>query len=55
MMDNLGGGGVDDVLSILQYANDNIIFMDHDLGQAKKHETFVVCFWIVVWSQNQFS
>lgn len=42
MMDNLGG--VDDGLSILQYANDNIIFMDHDLGQAKKHETFVVCF-----------
>jgi hypothetical protein len=27
---------VDDSLSILQYADDTIIFLDHDLEQAKK-------------------
>ena len=34
---------VDDGLSILQYADDTIIFLDHDLEQAKKYETFALC------------
>ena len=35
---------VDDGLSILQYADDTIIFLDHELEQAKKYETFALCF-----------
>ncbi|WVZ57553.1 LOW QUALITY PROTEIN: hypothetical protein U9M48_007925 [Paspalum notatum var. saurae] len=30
---------VDEGLSILQYAEDTVLFLDHDLDQAKKHET----------------
>jgi hypothetical protein len=29
---------IEDGLSILQYADDTIIFMDHDIEQAKKYE-----------------
>jgi hypothetical protein len=35
---------IDDGLSILQYADETIIFMDHDPEQAKKFETFPLCF-----------
>lgn len=35
---------VDDGLSILQYAYDTIIFLDHDLEQAKKHEVTLSIF-----------
>ena len=31
---------VDNGLSILQYADDTILFMDHNLEQAKKYGTF---------------
>jgi hypothetical protein len=31
---------VDDVLSILQYADDTIIFLDHDLEQARQDSDF---------------
>jgi hypothetical protein len=33
---------IKDGLSILQYGDDTIIFMDHDIEQAKKHETSFV-------------
>lgn len=34
---------VDDGLSILQYADDTIIFLEHDFEQAKKHEGHSLC------------
>jgi hypothetical protein len=30
-------------LSILQYVNDTILFMENNMEQAKKHETFITC------------
>jgi hypothetical protein len=30
-------------LSILQYADDTILFMENNMEQAKKHETFIMC------------
>jgi hypothetical protein len=42
-------------LSILQYADDTILFMDHDFWTGKKYETSFMCFWTIIWSQNQFS
>jgi len=35
---------VEDGLSILQYADDTILFMDHDLDQSQKHEIIIDCF-----------
>jgi hypothetical protein len=35
---------VDDGLSILQYANDTIIFLDHDLEQAKNLKILLCAF-----------
>lgn len=34
---------VDDGLSILQYADDTILFMDHNFDQAKKFEAYSLC------------
>ena len=44
---------VEDGLSILQYADDTIIFIDHDLEQAKKSQTFAMCFRAIIGSQDQ--
>jgi retron-type reverse transcriptase len=35
---------VNDGLSILQYADDTILFMKHDIKKAKKHEATFNCF-----------
>jgi hypothetical protein len=35
---------IDDELSILQYADDTILFMKHDIKKAKKHEATFNCF-----------
>jgi hypothetical protein len=35
---------VDGGLSILQYADDTILFMEHDFKHAKKHEAFTLYF-----------
>jgi hypothetical protein len=35
---------VDDGLSVLQYANDTIIFLDHDLEQAKNLKLLLCAF-----------
>ena len=34
---------IDDGLSILQYADDTIIFLDHDIDLAKKYEIVTLC------------
>ena len=44
---------IDDGLSILQCADDTIIFIDHDLEQAKKSQTFLVCFRAIIWVKDQ--
>jgi hypothetical protein len=31
-------------LSILQRADDTIIFLDHDIEQSKKNEAITICF-----------
>jgi hypothetical protein len=36
---------VDEGLSILQYADDTILFMEHNLEQVKKYEASSKCFW----------
>ena len=41
---------VDDGLSILQYADDTILFLDHDMEQAKKYEALAKCLRTDVWS-----
>jgi len=41
---------VDDGLSILQYADDTIIFMCHDMEKSKKHEVSTLCFRTTIWS-----
>jgi hypothetical protein len=43
---------VDEGLSILQYADDTILFMKHNLEQVKKYEAASKCFWTIVWSKN---
>jgi hypothetical protein len=35
---------IDGVPSILQYADDTLIFMDHNLEKSRKHKIFFMCF-----------
>jgi hypothetical protein len=35
---------IDEGLSVLQYVDDTVIFMDNDLERAKKHEALALCF-----------
>ena len=44
---------LDDGLSILQYADDTIIFIDHDLEQAKNLKLFTLCFRAVIQVKDQ--
>ncbi len=46
---------VEDGLSILQYANDTIFFLDHELEQPKKHEGHPVCVRTTLRAENKLS
>jgi hypothetical protein len=39
----------------LQYADDTIIFMDHDIEQAKKYELAPLHFWTIIGSKIKLS
>jgi hypothetical protein len=44
---------IDEGLSVLQYADDTIIFMDNDLERAKKYEAPALCFGTIIRAQDQ--
>ena len=43
---------VDGGLSILQYADHTILFMEHDLEQAKNVKVIFMCLWATIWFEN---
>ena len=43
---------VDGGLSILQYADQTILFMEHDLEQAKNVQVIFMCLWTTIWFEN---
>jgi hypothetical protein len=46
---------VDGGISILHYADDTILFMEHDLVKSRKHEVYSSFFKATIRFENQFS
>jgi hypothetical protein len=45
---------IDEGLSILQYADNTILIIDHDFEKNIKYETITLCIWTIIKSQNKF-
>jgi hypothetical protein len=45
---------IDGGISILQYADDMILYMEHNLEQAKKYVVTIIYLWKIIMAQDQF-